>query len=194
MSNPIAIERTVGRSKKDAEGNYTDETEPLWREVRVFCPGCKSMHPFRIEVYQTDHKRNDGSDWPTWDWNGSLTNPTFSPSLLCYNSVHICEGQHAPVTICDREFSECGHRGHGYVWVNAKGEQRSFKVYEKVPRGWKKHTSGGGAEDPHTADPAYGNCHSFLRNGVWEFLSDSAHHLAGQNVPLEPLPDWEVRD
>lgn len=30
-------------------------------------------------------------------------------------------------------------------------------------------------------------CHSFVRNGVIEFLSDCTHALKGQHVPL---PDW----
>lgn len=33
-------------------------------------------------------------------------------------------------------------------------------------------------------------CHSFLRDGRWEFLSDSTHALAGQMVDMVPLPDW----
>ena len=33
-------------------------------------------------------------------------------------------------------------------------------------------------------------CHSFLRNGVFEFLGDCTHALAGQNVPMPDLPDW----
>lgn len=35
-------------------------------------------------------------------------------------------------------------------------------------------------------------CHSFLRDGYWEFLSDCTHALAGQTVPMVPLPDWVV--
>ena len=35
-------------------------------------------------------------------------------------------------------------------------------------------------------------CHSFLRAGVWEFLPDSTHTLAGQSVPMVPLPEWFV--
>lgn len=27
-------------------------------------------------------------------------------------------------------------------------------------------------------------CHSFIRNGVWEFLTDCTHELAGQKVPM----------
>ena len=37
-------------------------------------------------------------------------------------------------------------------------------------------------------------CHSFVRDGEWEFLGDCTHHLVGQTVPLPPLPDiWEDR-
>lgn len=43
---------------------------------------------------------------------------------------------------------------------------------------------------PHTVSPAWGNCHSFLRAGRWQFLGDSAHALAGQTVDMVPLPDW----
>ena len=30
-------------------------------------------------------------------------------------------------------------------------------------------------------------CHSFIRNGVWEYLNDCTHDLAGQKVPV---PEW----
>jgi hypothetical protein len=33
-------------------------------------------------------------------------------------------------------------------------------------------------------------CHSYLRNGVFEYLGDSTHPMAGQQVPLPLLPDW----
>ena len=33
-------------------------------------------------------------------------------------------------------------------------------------------------------------CHSFIRDGVWEFLGDCTHELAGQKVSMVPLPDW----
>lgn len=33
-------------------------------------------------------------------------------------------------------------------------------------------------------------CHSYLRNGVWEYLDDSTHSLKGQHVPTPPLEDW----
>lgn len=32
-------------------------------------------------------------------------------------------------------------------------------------------------------------CHSFIRDGFWEYLSDSDHSWRGRH-PLVPLPDW----
>lgn len=48
-------------------------------------------------------------------------------------------------------------------------------------------------EDYETRTHTQGPCHSFVRNGQWEFLSDCAHELAGKTVPVPPLPDWLVR-
>ncbi len=33
-------------------------------------------------------------------------------------------------------------------------------------------------------------CHSFLRAGVFEFLGDCTHPLAGQHVPMPDLYEW----
>lgn len=33
-------------------------------------------------------------------------------------------------------------------------------------------------------------CHSYLRDGVIEFLDDCTHELAGQKVPLPDIPGW----
>lgn len=38
------------------------------------CPGCGMSHAIRI-------RRGDGRR-PSWEWNGSMTAPTFSPSIL----------------------------------------------------------------------------------------------------------------
>lgn len=43
----------------------------------------------------------------------------------------------------------------------------------------------GQSRGSHKAPPA--RCHSFVRSGRIEFLSDCTHALAGQTVPL---PDW----
>jgi len=33
-------------------------------------------------------------------------------------------------------------------------------------------------------------CHSFIRAGQIEYLSDSTHNLAGQTVPMLPVDQW----
>lgn len=35
--------------------------------------------------------------------------------------------------------------------------------------------------------PVHHQCHSFVRDGQIQFLSDCTHALAGQTVPLEPF-------
>lgn len=32
-------------------------------------------------------------------------------------------------------------------------------------------------------------CHSFVTDGQWQFLADSSHVLAGQTVPMVPIPE-----
>jgi hypothetical protein len=35
-----------------------------------------------------------------------------------------------------------------------------------------------------------GKCHSFLNNGVFQFLDDCEHKLKGMYVPLPDMPEW----
>lgn len=37
-------------------------------------------------------------------------------------------------------------------------------------------------------------CHSFLKDGVFQFLNDSTHSLSGEFVPIPDLPDWVVNE
>ena len=102
---------------------------------------------------------------PVWTWDGDLERPTFGPSLLVHGSYHRCADEH----LVQCAGADCGHLGHrvlgdGTLWVAG----------------------------PHTTEPAWGDCHSFLRAGVWDFLGDCAHHLAGQQVPMVDLPEWLV--
>jgi hypothetical protein len=189
MTNPVAVLREVWFTP---EGST--ESRLGYKEVRVWCPGCKQAHPFRVWVDPEMPERPAGGAYPTWSWNGSLESPSFEPSLLCYTSVHLCEGEHDILSLrCDKEFEECGHKGHGYGWILPDGTVRQYKVYEydQIPEGTVQFTFGGSS--PHPREPAWGNCHTFLRNGVWEFLSDCGHSLRGM-VPLEPLPDWYMKD
>lgn len=40
---------------------------------------------------------------------------------------------------------------------------------------------------PYGDPPEIRRCHSFIRNGQIQFLSDCTHELAGKAVPLEPF-------
>lgn len=40
--------------------------------------------------------------------------------------------------------------------------------------------------------PGNVRCHSFLTDGVWQFLGDCTHDKVNQSVPMVPLPDWLV--
>jgi Family of unknown function (DUF6527) len=37
-------------------------------------------------------------------------------------------------------------------------------------------------------------CHSFLEEGVFKYLSDCSHSLAGKDVEMEDLPDWVTEE
>lgn len=144
--------------------------QPIYRSIYTFCPGCHMAHPFRIELFPGCPLRRDGSIEPIWNWDGNLEFPTFSPSMLAYGSAHLCPTDYVHHVVCDNPDS-CGVKGH--------------LVVSDIPR-ILAHNS------KHIVDPAWGNCHSFLRAGLWAFLGDSAHELAGQTVEMIPLPDWMV--
>lgn len=42
---------------------------------------------------------------------------------------------------------------------------------------------------PGHADIRRQRCHSFIRNGQWQFLSDCTHDLAGQTVDMVEEPE-----
>ncbi len=87
--------------------------------LRMHCPGCRCSHQVPVDT----GGRGD------WTWNGSLTAPTISPSILV----------------------------HSHLTLD---------------------------EDDNTVDTP--RCHSFVRNGQWQFLGDCSHDLAGQTVPVPP--------
>lgn len=158
-----------------------DSEGPLYQNVLTYCPACQSAHPFTVKVYQPEKKRPDGTDYPIWSWNGSLESPTFEPSMLCYSTVHRCAGEHHPQE-CP---GDCGSPGHLV----------GTRIGDRIA--WKKTDQQGervlGHNTPHTQETPYGNCHSYLRDGVWDFLGDSAHQVRGK-VPMVPLPDWLAGD
>lgn len=141
--------------------------EKLQDAVYFWCPGCDQMH--RVQVH-TEGVPDDAEH--TWDWNGKFDETiTVSPSILCHSTIHFCKDNDVLEECLDLNFESCGHKAHSKV------DGKSYVFIR------------------HGQDPAYGNCHSYLENGKWRFLGDSAHSLAGQeNVPMVPLPDWMVQD
>lgn len=39
----------------------------------------------------------------------------------------------------------------------------------------------------HLGSDKYGTCHSFIRDGMIQFCSDSTHELSGKTVPLDTI-------
>lgn len=145
--------------------HLTDQADrPLGRNCYTWCPGCDGLHPFRI-VNEDGTPPADGHH--TWDWDGNLEAPSFNPSLLVYSSVHLCDPKpHYEVCTLGDACEAIGH------YVSPDGPAHVIGCPDGAP-GW-------------------GNCHSFLRAGVWDFLGDStAHQLRGHH-PMVPLPDTYI--
>lgn len=80
-------------------------------------------------------------------------------------------------------------RRYWHVWCPGCEEVHSVSDHWTVT----EHDGGTLTVDPSillTRPPLPDRCHSYLRGGVWEFLGDSTHALAGQKVPMVPLPDY----
>lgn len=159
MTNPICMLRSA-----------TKDNELLYSSVYTWCPGCEQLHPFTVKLFDKELLRPDGTPEPVWYWNQDLLIPTFSPSMLAYNSVHLCPPEYQHYKICENP-STCLALGHAILDDNPE------KLAHQLP---------------HIVEPAFGNCHSFVQSGQWQFLTDSAHALAGQTVDMVPLPDWFV--
>jgi len=70
------------------------------------------------------------------------------------------------------------------------GYRHRIDVYEPNP-----HTKAMWSWDGNLKSPTFtpsinivGFCHYFIRNGQIQYCADSAHALAGQTVPLPPMP------
>jgi hypothetical protein len=141
---------------------------PIYRSVYTWCPGCNLCHPFRIELFPGCPLRKDSTTEPTWDWDGNLERPTFSPSMLAYGCVHLCPPDYVHHVVC-KDPVICPRQSHLVLSTEPKILAHNL---------------------PHAVTPAWGNCHSFLQQGRWQFLSDSAHAMAGQTIDMISLPDY----
>lgn len=81
------------------------------------------------------------------------------------------------------------------VWMWCPGCDDLHRIVLDGPSAWEWN----GSEDAPTFTPSIlvqGGprgivCHSFVVDGVWQFLGDCTHALAGRHVPMVHLPaDW----
>ena len=86
-------------------------------------------------------------------------------------------GAHCPA--CNME--------HGFR-VDAKHWAREGKDVWEFDGNMEKPTFVGSMLSNKRKWPGYPLCHSYVRNGKWEFLNDSTHDLAGQTVDMIPIP------
>lgn len=170
MTNPVMVIRTWTR---EVDGVTTNRGRGCW----VWCPACEANHVF--DIVGEDGSRPERA---CWDWDGNMERPTFSPSMLAIGAVHLCPPSYAHYAVCPNPDS-CGQTAHCLLDPETLTPAKADVDGETV-RGHVK---------PHAVTPAWGNCHSFLRAGRWEFLGDSAHALAGKTVDMVPLPDWVAR-
>jgi hypothetical protein len=101
---------------------------------------------------------------------------------------------------------EQAHRievGNGRWTWNGDVENPTFSPSVKVsgrkftPKGEADYQAWAAAGYPknadgsmHSFDNAPTVCHTFITNGMVQFLSDCTHELAGQTLPLPDLPEW----
>lgn len=119
-----------------------------------------------MHPFRIKHRRGD-QQGEFWEWDGDKESPTYSPSLLVYGSVHMCKEDHKEEC---KDYQHCDQSGHAVI------EDKYYHI------------------GPHTSDPPRGNCHSFVRDGKWEFLNDCDHEFRGKTVPLADIPLWWLGD
>lgn len=82
------------------------------------------------------------------------------------------------------------------LWLWCPGCDDAHRVVIDSPDGWTWDGNEAAPTISPSIDVSYGDqpgakhCHSYVRAGQWQFLTDCTHALAGQTVPMVPLPDW----
>lgn len=127
MATPSSDDR-VSLGRNDATGS---------RSAMFWCPGCAEVHGVTVD--------RGNAAGPQWGWNGSLSSPTFTPSIQI----------------------KTGHYTGGGCWCE----------YDK-------------AHPDDKSGFTCGICHSFVRDGRIEFLSDCTHALAGTTVDIPLVTTW----
>lgn len=96
---------------------------------------------------------------------------------------------------CNDLHAVCVHRTNDGVCWQWDGNLEAPTISPSIKVEGKQWPEDAGFYKPnHSAVPAGGPtvCHSFVKNGQWEFLGDCTHNLKGQIVPLPSVPNlWD---
>jgi hypothetical protein len=164
----------------------------------IFCPACECGHKF---------------DSGRWTFNGDMERPTFSPSMLVRTGdgwTKIPQEQWMPIQSQSKGVSYRvpfamlsegrAQRNHdqSLAVLRSRGGLSAFEalcnlddrgLWDRKPRtdGEEEAELSGRVQAWLKANCPPSICHSFVRDGRIEFLSDCTHRLAGQTVDL---PDF----
>ena len=91
------------------KGDILTDVEDTCKSFAFMCPGCNFPHSLFVE-------RPVGQQ-PLWTWNGSMTSPTFTPSLLVKSNRYNKELDIMEPTLCHsfitdgkiQFLSDCNH-------------------------------------------------------------------------------------
>jgi len=137
----------------------------------IWCPGCRCSHLFNVDP---------SKGRPTWSFDGNLEAPTFSPSMLVTQPgwpklgadewvVYHIDGNRS-LRIPKMTLGDCEPT------VAAIAARFGLEPKSEAVGAWVR-------EVLDSLKPEV--CHSFVRNGFIEFLTDSTHEFAGKTVALE---------
>jgi hypothetical protein len=105
--------------------------------------------------------------------------------------------QTSRVAALRRVLAPDGHR-YAMLWFWCPGCDEAHAVTVQADEGhvgprwqWNGDIEAPGVEPSINCNPDHADvrCHSFLRNGVMEFLDDCGHKLRGKHA-LAELPEW----
>lgn len=114
--------------------------------------------------------------------------PDIPIGRACWVWCPACDGAHR-FEILGEDGSHPDRSDH-WTWdgnLEAPTFVGSMLVRRTMPKGYTDDNPAPIGYDGPTVDYV---CHSHVRAGRWEFLTDCTHALAGQTVPMVPLPDW----
>ena len=133
------------------------------KPVIVEHAGIKGMWLFHCPGCKIDHffqasVNKFNPKGPVWTWNGERVKPTVSPSILTKPTRYYCVN-------CNKDvpFDEC-EAGLDGLWHYCRSGRLDGKI-----------------------EPRERVCHSYIKDGQIQFLTDCTHALAGKTVPLEPF-------